>query len=94
METTQETLRIRNNIKETILYIAFELSHRKWKLAFSNGVNIRTVPIDARNLDQLQGEIEKAKQRFGLEGQRRVLSLLSSGSGRILAAPLFIELWG
>jgi hypothetical protein len=36
MKTTQETLRIKDNIKETILYTAFELSLKKWKLAFSN----------------------------------------------------------
>ena len=31
MKNTQETLRIKDSIKEAILYIAFELSHRKWK---------------------------------------------------------------
>jgi hypothetical protein len=68
MKKTQETLRIKDSIKEAILYIAFELSHRKWKLGFSNGEKMRTVTIDARYLDQLQEQIEKAKQRFGLKG--------------------------
>jgi alpha-D-ribose 1-methylphosphonate 5-triphosphate synthase subunit PhnL len=43
MKKTQKTLRIKDSIKEGILYIAFELSHRRWKLAFSNGEKMRTV---------------------------------------------------
>jgi len=79
MKQNQETLRIKDNIKEAILYIAFELSHLKWKLAFSNGEKMRTVTIEARDLDKLHAEIEKAKQRFGLEGQIRVVSCYEAG---------------
>jgi transposase len=79
MKKTQETLRIKDSIKETILYIAFELSHRKWKLGFSNAEKMRTVTIEARDLDKLHEEIEKAKQRFGLEGQIRVVSCYEAG---------------
>ena len=79
MKKTQKTLRIKDSIKEAILYIAFELSHRKWKLAFSNGEKMRTVSIDARELDQLQVQIEKAKHRFGFEGQIRVVSCYEAG---------------
>jgi hypothetical protein len=56
------------------MYTVFELIHRNWKLAFSNGEKMRTVTIDARDLDQLQVQIEKAKHRFGFEGQIRILS--------------------
>lgn len=79
MKQNQETLRIKDNIKEAILHIAFELSHLKWKLAFSNGEKMRTVTIEARDLDKLHAEIEKAKQRFGLEGQIRVVSCYEAG---------------
>lgn len=41
MKKTQETLRIKDGIKEAILYIAFELSNSKWKLGFSDGSKIR-----------------------------------------------------
>ena len=47
MQKTQETLRIKNSIKEAILYIAFELSNSKWKLAFSDGSKIRHKAITA-----------------------------------------------
>ena len=79
MKKTQKTLRIKDSIKEAILYIAFELSHSKWKLGFSNGEKMRTVTIEARNLDQLQEQIEKAKQRFGLEGPIRTVSCYEAG---------------
>ena len=79
MKKTQETLRIKDSIKEAILYIAFELSNLKWKLAFSNGEKMRTVTIEARDLDKLHAEIEKAKQRFGIEGQIRVVSCYEAG---------------
>jgi transposase len=79
MKKTQETLRIKDSIKEAILYIAFELSHSKWKLGFSNGEKMRTVTIEARDLDQLQEQIDKAKKKFGLEGQIRIVSCYEAG---------------
>ena len=79
MKKTQETLRIKDSIKEVVLYIAFELSLKKWKLAFSNGEKMRTVTIDARNLTQLQEEIEKAKQRFRIGDDVRMMSCYEAG---------------
>ena len=35
MKKTQETLQLENIQKSAMLYIAFELSNSKWKLAFS-----------------------------------------------------------
>jgi hypothetical protein len=60
MKKSQETLRLKGTIKATILYIAFELSNSKWKLAFSDGSKIRYKTITAGNLAQLQVEIEPA----------------------------------
>ena len=48
----------------SVLYMAFELSHKIWKLAFSDGQKTRTVSMEARNLEVLQEEIEKAKKKF------------------------------
>jgi len=79
MKKRQETLRIHDSITEAILYTAFELSHRKWKLAFSNGEKMRIVTMDARDLDQLQEHMEKAKQKFGIEGPIRVVSCYEAG---------------
>ena len=79
MKKTQETLRSKDNTKTAVLYIAFERSHRKWKLAFSNGEKMRTVSIEARNLEQLQEEISKAKKRFGIDKRLRVVSCYEAG---------------
>jgi len=79
MKKTQETLRIKDSIKEAILYIAFELSNSKWKLAFSDGSKIRYKAITAGNLAQLQVEMELAKQKFKITEDIRVVSCYEAG---------------
>jgi hypothetical protein len=74
MKKTQETLRIKDTIKEAVLYIAFELSNSKWKLAFSDGSKIRYKTVTAGNLAQLQVEIDLAKCKFQMIEDVRVLS--------------------
>jgi hypothetical protein len=52
-EMAQSTL---PNANQTVLYLAFELSQKQWKLGFTIGMGqtprIRTIP--ARDLDALQ----------------------------------------
>jgi transposase len=79
MKKTQETLRREDSTKEAVLHLAFELSNRKWKLAFSDCSKRRLVTINARNLQQLQEEIEKAKLRFKLSDDVRVVSCYEAG---------------
>jgi transposase len=79
MKKTQETLKKNYNMQAEILYMALELSNTKWKLAFSDGNKRRFVTIDARNLEQLQREVEKAKWRFGLKGEVRIVSCYEAG---------------
>ena len=64
-----------------VLYFAFELSRKKWKLGFSDGkgLQVRQVSIDARDFGGLRSEIEKAKRRFGLEETARVRSCYEAG---------------
>jgi len=79
MKKTQETLRIKDSIKEAILYIAFELSNSKWKLAFSDGSKVRYKTITAGNLAQIQIEIDLAKQKFQMIEDVRVVSCYEAG---------------
>ena len=46
-----------------VLYLAFELSRKKWKLGFSDGKvpQIRQVTIQAGDLEVCRKEIQKAK---------------------------------
>ena len=79
MKKTQETLRREDSTKEAVLHLAFELSNTKWKLAFSDCSKRRLVTINARNLEQLQEEIEKAKLRFKLSDGVRIVSCYEAG---------------
>lgn len=68
MKKSEETLRLKDTIKVAVLYIAFELSSSKWKLAFSDGSKVRYKTITAGNLAQLQVE------RAGFGKKDRLLS--------------------
>jgi hypothetical protein len=64
-----------------ILHLAFELSNSTWKLAFTTGLGqkSRERQIAARDLEGLRREIDRAKQRFGLAQQARVVSCYEAG---------------
>jgi transposase len=75
----QVALEKKNNAE--VLYLAFELSHKKWKLGFADGKvpQIRQVTIAARDLQACREEIQKAKRRFGLEESAPVRSCYEAG---------------
>jgi hypothetical protein len=86
MRQTQETLRQENTTSQSTMYIAFELSNTTWKLAFSDGNKTRYLTVTARDLTQLEDEIDKAKKRFILKKMfksRVVMRLAAMGSGYI-----------
>ena len=64
-----------------VLYLAFELSQKKWKLGFSEGKapQIRQVGIEAGDLEGLGKEIGRAKQRLGLVESAPVRSCYEAG---------------
>jgi len=61
------------------LYIAFELSNSKWKLAFGNGMKIRQKTIAARDLGALAEEIAKARQKFKMADDVPIYSCYEAG---------------
>jgi transposase len=79
MKKTHRTLRAENSTKVPVMQLAFELSLNKWKLAFGHNGKIRMVTIDARDLDQIQQAIEKAKKRFKLSDEVKILSCYEAG---------------
>jgi len=79
MNRTAETLEVKYTPTTPTLYMAFELSNAKWKIAFSNGEKIRTLTINAKDLAKLQLEIEKAKQKLGLSVEVPVVSCYEAG---------------
>jgi transposase len=79
MRQTQETLRQENTTSDSVLYIAFELSNSTWKLAFGDGTKTRYATVSARDLEQLEDEIDKAQRHFGLKGAVQVKSCYEAG---------------
>jgi transposase len=64
-----------------VLYVAIELGWNSWKVAFTVGLGqrprVRTV--GGRSTTQLLFEIQRAKRRFGLPEQTRVISCYEAG---------------
>jgi transposase len=75
----QAALKTENNANR--LYLAIELSRKKWKLGISDGrtVRARIRTIEARDFQRLHEEIESAKQHFGLEGATETVSCYEAG---------------
>jgi transposase len=64
-----------------VLYVAFELGDKDWKLAFTvgQGQKLRLRSLRARELPLLHAEIAKAKKRFGLPAEAPVRSCYEAG---------------
>lgn len=57
----------------SVLYMAMELSNRKWKLGFSNGSKLRRKCIDARDREGLLQEVALAKSKLKLGDDARLV---------------------
>jgi len=79
MRKIQETLQAQSTTDQDIMYIAFELSNSTWRMAFSDGKKKRHVTIKARDLKQLEVEINKAKRCFHLKDKTQVKSCYEAG---------------
>lgn len=82
LETLQAALVEESNAKTVqILYAAFELSRKKWKLGFSDGrsARARVVTIAAQDWEGLNRELERARVRFGLLESVPVVSCYEIG---------------
>src|SRR5438128_11728170 len=63
------------------LHLAFEVGQTKWQLGFTPGLGQRPRErlIGARDLGALLQEIARAKERFGLPADARVVSCYEAG---------------
>lgn len=68
-----------NSHSGTTLYVAMELSNKKWMLAFSDGVKVRMRTIPARDEERFKAEVERAKTKLGMSGEVRVLCCYEAG---------------
>jgi transposase len=68
-----------DNATSPILYMALELSNSKWVIAFGNGTKTRKVSIEANDIDELQKEIQVAKEKLRLPTNSEVISCYEAG---------------
>ena len=74
MQTHTET-----QAAEQVLYMALELSNRKWKLGFSEGSKWRQRTITSGDQAAILAEIAGAKEKFGLDEAVPVRSCYEAG---------------
>ena len=81
MSITATTRAIEPTAVRATLYIAFELGTGSGKLGFSRGLGQRPREqnVRARDVESVLEEIERAKRRFGLPEETRVVSCYEAG---------------
>jgi len=62
-----------------VLYMAFDLSHKSWKLAFSDGTRTRYCTVVGKDLEALSAAIEKTRQQFQLAADVHIVSCFEAG---------------
>ena len=79
--TTSATCNVQKNASEGTLFLAFELSEKKWKLGFTTGPGQkpRERTVTARDQERVLDEIARAKRRLGLPEEAPVVSCYEAG---------------
>ena len=79
--TTTATHNAHDTTPERVLFVAFELSEKTWKLGFTtgHGQKPRERNIAARTQTRVLQEVAQAKRRFGLPETAPVLSCYEAG---------------
>ncbi len=72
-------LQYKDSANNPVLYMAMELSNKKWKLGFSNGEKMRVKTIESADWGALQLEIEQAKNKLHCAADARVVSCYEAG---------------
>lgn len=75
------TTRPEMSVREPILFVAFELGKKDWKLAMTSGFGVdpwvKTVP--SRDLRAVERVLAQGRQRLGVPAQARVVSCYEAG---------------
>lgn len=82
--------------KKAGLYVAFELSRKKWKLGISDGKSMRArvVTIEARAWNRVKEEVEKAHKLLGIEKDAPVRSCYEAGREGFWIHRMLVERMG
>ena len=80
MSQSQGTPQANSSTDNRILHMAMELSNGKWKLGLSDGLSKPSLhTVEARDREGVLASIEKAKRRFQLADDVRVVSCYEAG---------------
>ena len=63
----------------TVLLMALELSHKTWKLAFTDGSRRRVRTVPARSVEAVMAEIALTLAKWGLAGDTKLRSCYEAG---------------
>jgi transposase len=72
-------LESKDSVSGVVLYMALELSDKRWKLGFSNGERQRQVSIEAGDWMSLNEQIARAREKLGLAADCRIVSCYEAG---------------
>jgi transposase len=72
-------LQSKDSVSEAVLYMALELSNKRWKLGFSNGERQRQVTIEAGDWVSLNDQITRAREKLRLPADCRMVSCYEAG---------------
>lgn len=75
----QMTPKLNNINSEPVLYMAFELGDKSWRLGFSNGIKQRQKTVEALKTQEVLKEIARAKEKLGLQQDCLVISCYEAG---------------
>jgi transposase len=69
------------SVNESVLYVAFEVGKRDWKLALTSGFGVAPTvrTVRARDLAEVRRVVAVARARFGLPETTRVVSCYEAG---------------
>lgn len=67
------------SLHEKSVFVAMELSNKKWKLAFGDGRKVRERSIPARHEDGFVREVGRAKEKLGLPSESPVVCCYEAG---------------
>jgi transposase len=76
---TEMTRTENDTANNTVLYMAMELSLKKWHLAFGNGIKKRQIIVSAADTQGLEMAIKKTKEKFGMDESTTVISCYEAG---------------
>ncbi|MGH8556315.1 MAG: hypothetical protein ACRESZ_02410 [Methylococcales bacterium] len=78
----------KDNVSGQTLYMVLELSNKKWKIGFSDGTKSRQNTIDAGDWVALNELIGRAKEKFKLAEDCRIVSCFEAGRDGFWICPV------